>query len=176
MEHREQRPLRVLSLDGDGIRGLSELLILKRLVYRLQPTPAGQPLAKPCDFFDVIGGTSTGGILAIALGRLEMDIDECIAFYCDLIKDLFQEPETWAARTFEYSRSATGRALLSKGKAWFNTNTLQSKLKEVIQRKLDHDNQDIQFEGPEGKCKVFYLRYKSCQSGNSNLPVISLSP
>ncbi|TGJ86578.1 hypothetical protein E0Z10_g2205 [Xylaria hypoxylon] len=36
---------------------------------------------KPCDYFDLIGGTSTGGIIAIMLGRLGMTVDECIRAY-----------------------------------------------------------------------------------------------
>ncbi|KAF1834943.1 hypothetical protein BDW02DRAFT_485455, partial [Decorospora gaudefroyi] len=33
---------------------------------------------KPCDCFDKIGGTSTGGPLAIMLSRLRMTVEECI--------------------------------------------------------------------------------------------------
>jgi patatin-like phospholipase/acyl hydrolase len=39
---------------------------------------------KPCDYFDMIGGTSTGGLIALMLGRLRMGVDECIAAYTDL--------------------------------------------------------------------------------------------
>ncbi|KAI1379971.1 acyl transferase/acyl hydrolase/lysophospholipase [Hypoxylon crocopeplum] len=36
---------------------------------------------KPCEYFDMTGGTSTGGIMAIMLGRLSMTVDECICAY-----------------------------------------------------------------------------------------------
>ena len=43
--------------DGGGIRGLSELIILK---YLMQKVDQNNP-PKPCDYFHLIGGTSTGG-------------------------------------------------------------------------------------------------------------------
>lgn len=47
------------------------------------------PGAKPCEWFDLIGGTSTGGLIAIMLGRLRMSIPECIAAYRELAKEVF---------------------------------------------------------------------------------------
>lgn len=49
--------LNLLSLDGGGVRGLSSLYVLQRLM--LAKDPENPP--KPCDYFDMIGGTSTGG-------------------------------------------------------------------------------------------------------------------
>lgn len=48
-------------LDGGGIRGLSELLVLEQIMERIKYdlNMDGDPL--PADFFDLIGGTSTGG-------------------------------------------------------------------------------------------------------------------
>jgi patatin-like phospholipase/acyl hydrolase len=51
------RGLRLLSLDGGGVRGLSALEILAQLMKKIDPVSP----PKPCDFFDLIGGTSTGG-------------------------------------------------------------------------------------------------------------------
>jgi patatin-like phospholipase/acyl hydrolase len=53
----------LLSLDGGGVRGLSTLYILKGLMERLnyQRQKADLPRVKPCEVFDLIGGTSTGG-------------------------------------------------------------------------------------------------------------------
>jgi len=53
----------LLSLDGGGVRGLSTLYILKIIMDRmnLERGKNGLPSAKPCEVFDLIGGTSTGG-------------------------------------------------------------------------------------------------------------------
>ena len=44
---------------------------------------------KPCDYFDMIGGTSTGGLIAIMLGRLQMSVDECMAEYQQVSSTVF---------------------------------------------------------------------------------------
>jgi patatin-like phospholipase/acyl hydrolase len=53
----------LLSLDGGGVRGLSMLYILKGLMAQLNQArqAVGLPSVKPCEVFDLIGGTSTGG-------------------------------------------------------------------------------------------------------------------
>ena len=53
----------LLSLDGGGIRGLSTLYVLKALKARLnhERQQKSLPAVKPCEVFDLIGGTSTGG-------------------------------------------------------------------------------------------------------------------
>jgi patatin-like phospholipase/acyl hydrolase len=53
----QNHDLRLLSLDGGGVRGLSSLLILQELMAKICP----ENNQKPCDYFDMIGGTSTGG-------------------------------------------------------------------------------------------------------------------
>ena len=49
--------LRLLALDGGGAGGLSALLILEKLMEAINPDAP----PKPCDYFDMIGGTSIGG-------------------------------------------------------------------------------------------------------------------
>lgn len=56
------KPFRILSIDGGGIRGILPATILTLLEERyLNGQSAG-------DYFDLIAGTSTGGILALGLG------------------------------------------------------------------------------------------------------------
>ena len=47
--------------DGGGIRGVSELTILDEIMRRVQDRQRLPELPKPCDYFHLIGGTSTGG-------------------------------------------------------------------------------------------------------------------
>ncbi|KAF2470925.1 FabD/lysophospholipase-like protein [Lindgomyces ingoldianus] len=81
----------LLSIDGGGVRGLSTLYILKGLMDRLNQTRRASSLArmKPYEVFDLIGGTGTGWLIAIMLGQLQMDIDECISAYNKLMKVVF---------------------------------------------------------------------------------------
>ena len=89
----KRRGLNLLSLDGGGVKGYFTILVLERLlnvVAELEGTEEQISIQKrPCDYFDLIGGTSTGGLLAIMLGRLQMDIKACIHAYKTLSSDVF---------------------------------------------------------------------------------------
>jgi len=55
-----------LFADGGGVRGLAQLLILQRIFITMHTIVVDELHADhgpldPCDFFDLIGGTSTGG-------------------------------------------------------------------------------------------------------------------
>ena len=75
-----RRPLRILCLDGGGIKGYSSLLILQRLFREIERQNGGVK-QQPCEVFDLIVGTSTGGLIATMLGRLRLSIEECLAQY-----------------------------------------------------------------------------------------------
>ncbi|GAM90272.1 hypothetical protein ANO11243_083140 [Dothideomycetidae sp. 11243] len=81
------RQLNLLCIDGGGVKGLSALFIIRKLMELIDPD---EP-PKPCDYFDVIGGTSTGGLIAIMLGRLEMTVDECLEQYNILQTSVFRK-------------------------------------------------------------------------------------
>jgi patatin-like phospholipase/acyl hydrolase len=63
---------RILALDGGGVRGLSSLLILREIMEEIERQSGAERTPLPCEYFDLIGGTSTGGLIAIMLGRLRM--------------------------------------------------------------------------------------------------------
>ncbi len=60
------RPIRILSIDGGGIRGIIPGQLLYQLEQRLQRL-TDNPEARIADCFDLIAGTSTGGIIACLL-------------------------------------------------------------------------------------------------------------
>ena len=68
-KHAGQR--RLLALDGGGIRGLVTLGILEKLEADLGAASGVGASFRLSDYFDFIGGTSTGAILAagLAIGK-----------------------------------------------------------------------------------------------------------
>ena len=64
-----QRGLRILSFDGGGTRGVLSVAMLKELLVRVGNVHAHE-------MFDVICGTSTGGIIAMLLGVKLRDVHE----------------------------------------------------------------------------------------------------
>ncbi|MBD2538266.1 patatin-like phospholipase family protein [Coleofasciculus sp. FACHB-SPT36] len=63
-----KRPKRLLSMDGGGIRGLIVVEILIKLEDILYNQP-NSPWKCLADYFDFIGGTSAGAILAAGLAK-----------------------------------------------------------------------------------------------------------
>ncbi|KAF1960040.1 FabD/lysophospholipase-like protein [Byssothecium circinans] len=78
---------KVLCLDGGGVRGLASLMIVKHLMDRLESLRGGR--LEPWQEFDMIAGTSTGGLIAIMLGRLKMTVNESIEAYKTLSRRIF---------------------------------------------------------------------------------------
>ena len=57
--------IKILSIDGGGIRGIIPAIILSRIEEKTL-----KPIA---ELFDLIAGTSTGGLLALALTKPSPD-------------------------------------------------------------------------------------------------------
>ncbi len=79
--------IKVLSIDGGGIRGVIPAVILQHI-----EAEAGKPIS---ELFDMIVGTSTGGILACGLampgddGKPKFSTSDMLALYVDRGKDIF---------------------------------------------------------------------------------------
>jgi patatin-like phospholipase/acyl hydrolase len=77
---------RILTLDGGGIRGVVELGLLKALDEK---TGLGINIR---DYFDLIIGTSTGGIIALALAMQEKSLNEMTETFVMFATDTFSRP------------------------------------------------------------------------------------
>ena len=87
--------MRVLAIDGGGIRGLIPALVLAELERR-----AGR---RTFELFDLIAGTSTGGILACALCAPDpLRAEELVGLYED------EGPKIFDRGVFQRIRSAEG--------------------------------------------------------------------
>lgn len=74
--------LRILSFDGGGTRGVVSIAFLKELLQRAGKT-------HPHELFDIVCGTSTGGILAVLIGGQRAGIEESEAAYDSFIDKIF---------------------------------------------------------------------------------------
>ncbi|KAJ5273677.1 Acyl transferase/acyl hydrolase/lysophospholipase [Penicillium angulare] len=153
----DRHGLCLLSLDGGGVRGLSSLYILKCLMDLINSEISHSAHVKPCDVFDLIGGTSTGGLIAIMLGRLEMDIDDCIAAYRELMESVFSEK----ARTVFVDWSGNV-------KAQYDSQKLRDVITHVITLAGASPN-DLLNDGMSRKCKIFV-----CATAKETLEVTRL--
>lgn len=68
--------LRILAMDGGGMKGLATVRILKEI-----ENGTGKRIH---EMFDLICGTSTGGMLAVALGIKLMSLEQCEDIYKNL--------------------------------------------------------------------------------------------
>lgn len=82
----KDRELRILSLDGGGIRGIFTATLLAELEERF--LPSGQRIHQ---YFDLITGTSTGGIIALGLS-LGLPAREMAKLYTERGQDIFPPP------------------------------------------------------------------------------------
>ena len=84
-----ETPRRILVIDGGGMRGLAPLLVIDAIMKELS-TRNGRALL-PCQVFDLICGTSVGGLISILIGRLGLDCQTAINIYETAVKKLFGE-------------------------------------------------------------------------------------
>ncbi|PVH79912.1 FabD/lysophospholipase-like protein [Cadophora sp. DSE1049] len=132
-----KRGLRLLCLDGGGVRGLASLFMLKQILSHVENP-------NPYEFFDMIAGTSTGGLIAVMLGRLHMSIDECILHYANIMDEIFKRK-----RVLPFSVS-TGKI-----SSRYATDVLEEHIKCIIEKSGKPREERMKETNP--RCKVFVV-------------------
>jgi patatin-like phospholipase/acyl hydrolase len=84
-----QTGIRILSLDGGGTRGVLSIAYLKEIMARINMNSTVK--LEPYQVFDVICGTSTGGIIAVLLGVKRVSVDDAERLYDTFIDQVFDE-------------------------------------------------------------------------------------
>lgn len=107
-------PKRILALDGGGIRGAITIGYLEKIEHMLRQR-YGRNDMMLCDYFDLIGGTSTGSIIASALA-IGMDAREIKNQYLKLGESIFGEK----------------RGLIGRLSAKFEITALERELKNIF--------------------------------------------
>jgi patatin-like phospholipase/acyl hydrolase len=150
-------PKHILALDGGGVRGAVSVAFLERLEEILEQE-AGHPV-RLGDWFDLIGGTSTGAVIAgaLALGYRASEVKD---FYLRLAPKAFKArwsipylqakfdarglrseiDKIVANRTLESTDLITGLAIISKridtGSPWIVANNSRNKFWQKGDRHL----------------------------------------
>lgn len=88
------KKVRILSIDGGGIRGILPGIVLSQLEKKLQKK-VKDPKLRLSDMFDFMAGTSTGGILTLAYltpnkkNRPKLTASEAVNLYLDRGDEIF---------------------------------------------------------------------------------------
>ncbi len=90
---------KILSLDGGGIRGALTLGFLEKIEKEIQIKENDSNL-KLCDYYDLIGGTSTGAIIAGGLS-IGMSAKEITKLYLDIGDKIFGKKRSWFLNPFK---------------------------------------------------------------------------
>ncbi|TKW10786.1 hypothetical protein SEVIR_6G190200v4 [Setaria viridis] len=102
----------VLSIDGGGVRGIIPAVVLAFLEEKLQELDG--PDARIADYFDVIAGTSTGGLLTTMLaapgknGRPLFNAKDLAQFYIDHSPKIFPQKNWILSKIFGTLRMVRG--------------------------------------------------------------------
>lgn len=112
--YEKEQPRKILSLDGGGIRGVLTLEILLEIESQLKTELKKNDSFRLSDYFDYIGGTSTGAIIAAGLS-VGMSVSELLNFYEEKGEAMFD-------KSF----------LLAKVKHFYNDGPLLKELKNTF--------------------------------------------
>ncbi|KAI8169537.1 hypothetical protein K4K49_003806 [Colletotrichum sp. SAR 10_70] len=184
----ETHHLRILVIDGGGVRGLAALVILDKIMSKAYGDNYEERNIKPCNVFNMICGTSTGGLIAIMLGRMEMKVSDCIKEYKNFMDHVFPrgilENETlnaipgvgWLVSGLREVRD--GVHTLFNGEKWAS-DELEKSIQTVMKKYMKYKEKTagevlLKDDGSNPKaCKVFVTATK--QTGFSLLQIRKLA-
>jgi hypothetical protein len=130
----------LLSIDGDGVRGLSALLLIESLVNAIC-VKIGQRL-DPHQIFDLTGGSSLGGVIAILLCRLQMQAHRAREAYKKISRQVYLNKR-------DFYISLDPHAPIPNG----DGSALEDEISQVIRQELGTQDERL-FDGREDSGSV----------------------
>jgi len=144
-------PKRILALDGGGVRGILTLAILERMEALLRERSSTPDSFRLCDYFDLIGGTSTGSIIASGLA-LGLSAQELLELYRSLSTRVFRRP-FWSLGIFgpRFSRGPLAAVLEEIiGDVTLGSDKIRTGL-AVVTKRADNGSVWILHNNPRGR-------------------------
>jgi hypothetical protein len=148
------------------VRGYSMFIIIQELMHRVYVETEGRAprrdqIPKPCDHFDLICGTGTGGLIAIMLGRLRLDLETCKEVYVRMTRKVFESDKTIAGIPY--------RSTL------FKASKLEEAIKECVREHTIFEKEGNDGDEPEGLSSPISPMVRGPQRHSSNASVASFS-
>lgn len=160
-ENKLKKEFKILSIDGGGIKGLYSSKILQHLEEQAQ-----SPLS---DYFDLISGTSTGGLIAMALS-LKIPAENLVKFYKEEGPLIFKN-------TLPFSRKLRFlQQLLVQSK--YPAQNLKDSLKKIFEDKTIGDSENLlcipSFNVSIGKNRVFKYDHNDLTGTDNKLSMVDV--
>ncbi len=143
----DKKTFKILSIDGGGIKGLYSARVLQHLEEKYGTLS---------DYFDMICGTSTGGLIALGLS-LRIPAKDLVKFYTEKGPSIFPERRKYFwLRWYDFARQS---AFFGK----FSDSALKTALTDVFGEKLIGESNNLlcipSYLVTEGKPRVFKKDY-----------------
>lgn len=152
------KKINILTLDGGGTRGLFMLEILREICIKFFGSANEMSTKKFVQLFDLIGGTSTGAIIGVALS-CGYSIDEIIKMYYQIIDTIFYE--SWIIAPYRWYRYL-------KSGDYYDQKALTMLFQEIFKNKKISDIQSNVFVTTVNATKTNWIPFlfRSYNGGN----------
>lgn len=145
--------------DGGGVRGYSMFIIIQEIMHRTfvemnGRAPKRHEIPKPADHFDLIVGTGTGGLIALMLGRLRLDLETCKELYVRMTRMVFETDKTILG--------------IPTHSTLFKASRLEEAIKEAVREHTASDTEGN--DGTSDSVSPLSTHSYSHSRGNSHIP------
>jgi len=158
---KNSKVFKILSIDGGGIKGLYSASILRKFEEKFKCLTS--------DCFDMICGTSTGGLIALAIS-LKLPAEKICNFYIEKGELIFPKHRTYRVPFLGKINYGFFKQIAKGGK--FSNEALKDALQEILGEKTIGDSYNLlcipSYSVTEAKPKVFKYDHKEGRLSRDN--------